>query len=66
MPHFVMAHKLSNMFECHLCQFEHKDAKIFEEHYKLQHPLVTVKCLKAFEKVSVHFLLFLLIHNSYY
>lgn len=50
-----MAHKVSNMFKCPMCQFEHKDdnANIFEEHYKLQHPSVAVKCLRVFEKVSV-------------
>ncbi|KAL4143321.1 hypothetical protein QTP88_005667 [Uroleucon formosanum] len=52
--HIFMAHKVSNMFKCPMCQFEHKDdnANIFEEHYKLQHPSVAVKCLRVFEKIS--------------
>lgn len=51
--HILMAHKVSNMFKCPMCQFEHEDdnANIFEEHYKLQHPSVAVKCLRVFEKV---------------
>jgi len=61
--HIVMAHKVSNMFKCPMCPFEHKDdnASIFEEHYKLEHPSVAVKCLRVFEKVSVDFRLFLLV-----
>eukprot|EP00102_Acyrthosiphon_pisum_P022313 XP_016659523.1 PREDICTED: uncharacterized protein LOC100573806 [Acyrthosiphon pisum] len=52
--HILMAHKVSNMFKCPLCQFEHKDdnANIFKEHYKLQHPSVAVKSLRVFEKIS--------------
>jgi len=52
-----MAHKVSNMFKCPMCPFEHKDdnASVFEEHYKLEHPSVAVKCLRVFEKVSVDF-----------
>jgi len=55
--HILMAHKVSNMFKCPMCQFEHEDdnANIFEEHYKLQHPSVAVKCLRVFEKVGVDF-----------
>lgn len=62
-----MAHKVSNMFKCPMCQFEHKDdnPNIFEEHYKLQHPSVAVKCLRVFEKVSVDFWLFYLVHNAW-
>ncbi|CAI6364719.1 unnamed protein product [Macrosiphum euphorbiae] len=52
--HILMAHKVSNMFKCPMCQFEHEDdnANIFEEHYRLQHPSVAVKCLRVFEKIS--------------
>lgn len=52
-----MVHKLSNMFKCPLCQFEHKyeDYIIFKEHYKLKHPFVATKYITVFEKVSVHF-----------
>jgi len=55
--HILMAHKVSNMYKCPMCQFEHNDdnANVFEEHYKSQHPSVAVKCLRVFEKVSVHF-----------
>lgn len=53
--HIFMAHNVSNMFKCPMCSFEHKDdsTKVFEEHYKLNHPSVAVKSLKVFEKVSV-------------
>jgi len=55
--HIFMAHEVSNMFKCPMCQFEHENdnANIFKEHFKLQHPTVAVKCLKVFEKVSVDF-----------
>jgi hypothetical protein len=37
-----------------MCQFENNDddARVFEHHYKLNHPSVAVKCLRVFEKVS--------------
>jgi len=53
--HIIIAHNISNMFKCPMCQFEHKDddIKVFEEHYKLEHPSVAVKSLRVFEKVSI-------------
>lgn len=61
--HILIAHKVTNMFKCPMCQFENKDdnASIFEEHYKSQHPSVAVKCLRVFEMVCIHFILFLLV-----
>lgn len=51
-----MAHNVSNMFKCPMCKFEHNDDndKVFEDHYKLNHPSVAVKCLKVFERVSIY------------
>lgn len=50
-----MAHNVSNLFKCPMCQFEHQDddIKVFEEHYKLEHPSVAVKSLRVFKKVSM-------------
>lgn len=55
--HIFITHKVSNMFKCPMCQFNSKndDAKIFEHHYKLNHPHVAAKCLKVFDKVSANF-----------
>lgn len=40
-----------------MCPFEHdsNDSKVFEEHYRIKHPSVAVKCLTVCEKVSVIF-----------
>lgn len=53
--HIFVAHKVTKKFKCPMCSFEHiqDDSKIFEEHYKLTHPSVAVKCLKVYDKVSV-------------
>lgn len=53
--HVHIAHNVSSMFKCPMCRFEHSDdnAKVFEEHYKLQHPSVAVKFLRVFEKVNL-------------
>lgn len=55
--HILMAHKVSEMYKCPMCQFENKDdnPKIFEEHYKFKHPSVAVKCLRVYEKVSEYY-----------
>ncbi|CAH1712108.1 unnamed protein product [Aphis gossypii] len=52
--HILMAHNISNMFKCPMCQFENKDdnPSIFEEHYKSEHPSVAVQCLRVFEMIS--------------
>lgn len=52
--HIFQVHKVSHMFKCPMCQFENSDdnAKVFEKHYKLNHPSVAVKCLRVFEEVS--------------
>uniref|UniRef100_A0A2H8TXZ9 Zinc finger and BTB domain-containing protein 6 n=1 Tax=Melanaphis sacchari TaxID=742174 RepID=A0A2H8TXZ9_9HEMI len=52
--HIFMAHKVSSMYKCPMCQFENKDdnASTFEEHYKLKHPSVAVKCLRVFEMIT--------------
>ncbi|XP_026811622.1 uncharacterized protein LOC113552843 isoform X4 [Rhopalosiphum maidis] len=52
--HILIAHKVTNMFKCPMCQFENKDdnASTFEEHYKSQHPSVAVKCLRVFEMIT--------------
>lgn len=53
--HIFTAHNVSNIYKCPMCEFEHSDDdhKIFEEHYKLNHPSVAVQWFKVFEKVSV-------------
>lgn len=53
--HIFMAHKVTNKFKCPMCSFEHitDNSKVFEEHYKLKHPSVAVKCLKVYDKVSL-------------
>jgi len=53
-----MAHGISDLFKCPMCQFEHNDddPEVFKEHYKLEHPSVAMKSLRVFEKVSVVFL----------
>ncbi|XP_025411013.1 uncharacterized protein LOC112683957 isoform X4 [Sipha flava] len=52
--HIFKVHKVSCMFKCPMCQFENNDddARVFEHHYKLNHPSVAVKCLRVFEKVT--------------
>lgn len=63
--HIFMAHNVSNMFKCPMCPFSYKndDTKIFEDHYKLNHPHVAAKCLKVFDKVSA---IFYIISNKRY
>lgn len=53
--HIYIVHKLSKMFKCPMCQFEHDEgsSKIFEDHYRVEHPSVAVKFLTVFEKVSL-------------
>lgn len=53
--HIFLVHKVTKMFKCPMCQYERSDdnAQKFEEHYKLNHPSVAVKCLKVCEKVSI-------------
>lgn len=53
--HVSVVHKMSCMFKCPMCLFEHNDdnAKIFEDHFKSKHPSVAVKISRIYEKVSL-------------
>jgi len=51
--HLSIVHKMEKMFKCPICQFDHSDYDVFEQHFTLHHPSLHVKNLYAhFEKVS--------------
>ncbi|XP_026818941.1 uncharacterized protein LOC113557562 [Rhopalosiphum maidis] len=51
--HLLTVHKISNMFKCSICLYNHSDYEVFKKHFKLNHPSLPVKHLNVhFDKVS--------------
>ncbi|XP_060855867.1 uncharacterized protein LOC132933613 [Metopolophium dirhodum] len=51
--HLSIVHKIKKMFRCPICQFDHSNYDVFEQHFALHHPSLDVKNLDAhFEKIS--------------
>ncbi|XP_008184073.2 uncharacterized protein LOC100575459 isoform X3 [Acyrthosiphon pisum] len=51
--HLSIVHKISKLFTCPICPFDHSNYDVFKEHFATTHPSMQVKSLyEYFEKIS--------------